>query len=93
MPCDAGAVLQDKGFKRGAWLAGGGGSFLKVTQAIRITPLSYHQAPSSFLQHRAVFRIFVVNGPRSLPWASFLDLTHPAGFALFYVPLAFQQNN
>jgi hypothetical protein len=64
----------------------------RYSRAIRITLFPITKAPSSLLQHLVVFRIFAVNGHRDLPCATISDLTPSAGFALFNVPLAFQQN-
>ena len=65
--------MQNKGFRRGAWLAVGGRSFLQVLRAIRITPLSYHRGaffPSSLLQTSCCFSYLCS------AWATRLALCH-----------------
>jgi hypothetical protein len=89
-------LLQDKvlGEELGLLAADAASSRYSELSESHLFPIT--EAPSSllpFFKHRVVFRIFAVNGPHALPCATISDLTHLAGFALFNVPLAFQQNN
>jgi hypothetical protein len=86
-------LLQDKvlGEELGLLAADAASSRYSELSESHLFPIT--KAPSSLFKHRVVFRIFAVNGPHALPCATISDLTHLAGFALFNVPLAFQQNN
>jgi hypothetical protein len=72
MPCDAVVVRARVFFRRGAWVAGGGRSFLKVLPSYQNQPLSYQRAFFTS-SHRVVLPTFTVNGRHMLPGVTISD--------------------